>query len=84
MGDDVKLKDEGWMRKAHSTFAFLSQSSHLPFGLGCVAFTDISFLGMPTFPIVHKTHLDIFGGEIIPNIFVNQDGDPFIFQLYRR
>lgn len=84
MGDDVKLRDEGWMRKSHSAFTSLSQSSHLPFGLGCVAFTDESFPGMPTFPIVHKTHLDIFGGEIVPDIFVNQDGDPFLFQLYRR
>jgi hypothetical protein len=28
--------------------------------------------------------MDIFDGIVVPNIFVNQDGDPFLFQLYRR
>jgi glycosyltransferase involved in cell wall biosynthesis len=84
MGDDITLRDEGWMRKTHATFVSLSNSTRLPFGLGCVAFTDISFSGMPTFPIIHRTHMDIFKGEVVPEIFINQDGDPFLFQLYRR
>ncbi|KXN88390.1 GDP-mannose 3,5-epimerase 2 [Leucoagaricus sp. SymC.cos] len=84
MGDDVTIMDDGWMRKSHSWFDSLSKSTGLPFGLGCVAFTDESFPGMPTFPIIHRTHMDIFGGEVVPDIFVNQDGDPFLFQLYRR
>jgi len=27
--------------------------------------------------------MEVFGGHIIPDVFVNQDGDPFLFQLYR-
>ena len=84
MGDDVVLMDEGWMRDAHSQFAEISQRGKVPHGFGCVAFTDISFPGMPTFPIVHRTHMDIFVGDVIPDSFINQDGDPFLYQLYRR
>ncbi|KAG7442613.1 glycosyltransferase family 2 protein [Guyanagaster necrorhizus] len=84
MGDDVEILDEGWMAKIHSSFISISQEHRTPLGFGCVAFRDLSFPGMPTFPVVHRTHLDIFNGEVIPEIFVNQDGDPFLFQLYRR
>lgn len=86
MGDDVVLPAEakGWQAIAHDTFGTLAKERGLPFGFGCVAFTDISFPGMPTFPIVHRTHMDVFNGQVVPNIFVNQDGDPYLFQLYRR
>ncbi|KAK0475493.1 NAD-dependent epimerase/dehydratase [Armillaria novae-zelandiae] len=84
MGDDVEILDEGWMAKIHSSFLSISRERCTPFGFGCVAFKDLSFPGMPTFPVVHRTHLDIFSGDVIPEIFVNQDGDPFLFQLYRR
>ncbi|KAJ3562199.1 hypothetical protein NP233_g9726 [Leucocoprinus birnbaumii] len=83
MGDDVTLLDEGWMRKCHSTFESLSKSTGLPFGLACVSFTDLSFPGMPTFPIIHRSHMEAFDGEVVPDTFINQDGDPFLFQLYR-
>jgi len=84
MGDDIKLQSEGWMSSIHDEFGRISQESALPLGFGCVAFEDQSFPGMPTFPVVHKLHLDIFAGEVVPEIFLNQDGDPFLFQLYRR
>ncbi|KAH0833002.1 glycosyltransferase family 2 protein [Lanmaoa asiatica] len=84
LGDDVVLKDEGWIRDAHAEFAHIAHRTGVPHGFGCVAFTDTSFPGMPTFPIVHRTHLDIFDGDIVPEIFINQDGDPFLYQLYRR
>ncbi|KAL4065262.1 glycosyltransferase family 2 protein [Scleroderma yunnanense] len=84
MGDDVVLRDEGWMRDAHNQFAEISKREGVPHGFGCVAFTDITFPGMPTFPIVHRTHMDIFTGDVIPDNFINQDGDPFLYQLYRR
>ncbi|KAF8596204.1 glycosyltransferase family 2 protein [Ceratobasidium sp. AG-I] len=83
MGDDVELLDEGWMRALDSQFAELARQSGGPKGFGCVAFTDLSFPGMPTFPVVHRTHMEIFGGEVIPKEFINQDGDPYLFQLYR-
>ncbi|KAL4242718.1 hypothetical protein ABKN59_011737 [Abortiporus biennis] len=84
MGDDVKLLDVGWMNASYHEFQKLAQDEGVPFGFGCIAFTDVSFPGMPTFPIIHRTHLDIFDGEVVPDIFVNQDGDPYLFQLYRR
>ncbi|KIK72372.1 glycosyltransferase family 2 protein, partial [Paxillus rubicundulus Ve08.2h10] len=84
MGDDVVLEDEGWMRDAHAEFAQLAERVDGPHGLGCVAFTDTTFPGMPTFPILHRTHLNIFNGNVIPEVFINQDGDPFLYQLYRR
>ncbi|KAF9261235.1 glycosyltransferase family 2 protein [Marasmius fiardii PR-910] len=83
-GDDVELLDEGWLRAIHSTFNEISKRTGGPHGVGCVAFTDVSFPGMPTFPVIHRTHMDIFDGEVVPREFVNQDGDPFLFQLYRR
>ncbi|KZV96849.1 glycosyltransferase family 2 protein [Exidia glandulosa HHB12029] len=79
MGDDVQLLDEGWMRQIHAVF-----SGNVVPGFGCLSFTDISFPGMPTFPVVSRVHMDIFVGRVIPEVFVNQDGDPFLFQLYRR
>ncbi|KAK7685778.1 hypothetical protein QCA50_011124 [Cerrena zonata] len=68
----------------HDTFKELSTESNLPSGFGCTAFTDVTFPGMPTFPIIHRLHLDIFNGNVVPASFINQDGDPFLFQLYRR
>ncbi|KAK2462169.1 hypothetical protein APHAL10511_005801 [Amanita phalloides] len=84
MGDDVILHDEGWMRDIHSEFQKLAEIRRVPFGFGCVAFKDLSFPGMPTFPVLHRTHMDIFNGVVVPEKFINQDGDPFLFQLYRR
>ncbi|KAJ7675794.1 glycosyltransferase family 2 protein, partial [Mycena polygramma] len=84
MGDDVILEDEGWMGTFHAAFAEISDTQGVPFGFGCVAFSDVSFEGMPTFPVIHRTHLDIFDGIVVPEEFVNQDGDPYLFQLYRR
>ncbi|KAI5982283.1 glycosyltransferase family 2 protein [Pisolithus marmoratus] len=84
MGDDVVLEDEGWMRHVHAKFLEISKRQHVPNGFGCVAFTDITFPGFPTFPIIHRTHMDIFSGRVVPDNFINQDGDPFLYQLYRR
>ncbi|KAJ7784529.1 NAD-dependent epimerase/dehydratase [Mycena metata] len=84
MGDDVILEDAGWMGRFHATFAEMAHAQGVPLGFGCVAFTDSTFGGMPTFPIVHRTHMDIFNGTVVPEEFVNQDGDPYLFQLYRR
>ena len=84
LGDDVTLKDEGWMRRIQAEFKRLEDEKGVPSGFGCVAFTDTTFPGMPTFPVVHKTHMEIFDGLVVPEVFFNQDGDPFLFQLYRR
>jgi nucleoside-diphosphate-sugar epimerase/glycosyltransferase involved in cell wall biosynthesis len=84
LGDDITLHSTDWMGTIDSTFDSISQETGLPFGLGCVAFKDTTFPGMPTFPVVHRTHMSIFHGQVVPDIFVNQDGDPFLYQLYRR
>ncbi|KAJ3537709.1 hypothetical protein NMY22_g5488 [Coprinellus aureogranulatus] len=83
-GDDVVLQDEGWTGKIHIEFLEIANDRGVPHGVGCVAFTDSTFPGMPTFPVIHRRHMDTFEGEVIPDIFINQDGDPFLFQLYRR
>ena len=84
LGDDVILKDQGWMRSVHEEFKRLTNDRGVPVGFGCVAFTDTTFPGMPTFPVVHRVQMEIFEGQVIPKKFYNQDGDPFLFQLYRR
>ena len=50
-GDDVELLDEGWLGKTHNTFRNISKRSKALHGLACVAFTNISFPGFPTFPV---------------------------------
>ena len=56
----------------------------LPFGFGCVALYDNTFPYFPSFPVVHKIHLDAFDGAIFPPIFFNQDADPYLYELYKR
>ncbi|GJE84814.1 NAD-dependent epimerase/dehydratase [Phanerochaete sordida] len=84
MGDDVTLHTPDWMSTIHAAFTEMQEESRTPFGLGCVTFKDTTFPGMPTFPVVHRTHMRIFDGRVVPDVFVNQDGDPFLYQLYRR
>ena len=84
LGDGIILKDEGWMGKAHEEFRRLEDQNGVPSGFGCVAFTNTTFPGMPTVPVINRTHMEIFNGLIIPEAFFSQDGDSFLFQLYRR
>ena len=84
LGDDVIAEDECWMRKVQEEFERFENEKGVPFGFGCVAYTDTTLQGMPTFPVVHKTHMEIFDGLVIPEVFFNQDGAAFLFQLYRR
>ena len=83
MGDDVELLDDGWLQDVARNFSRLSNNDENLAGFGCVAFTNTSFPGMQTLPIVSKVHMDLFG-EVIPDCFINQDGDTYLFQLYRR
>ncbi|KAJ3291956.1 hypothetical protein HDU79_001886 [Rhizoclosmatium sp. JEL0117] len=82
VGDDVKLETVGWPEGVVAEFESLSESKEVPIGFGCVAFKDVTFPGMPTFPVVHKLHFKIFG-SLAPTVFVNQGLDPYLFQLYR-
>jgi hypothetical protein len=54
------------------------------YGFGCIAFHDRSCPNFPSFPIVTKLHYELFEEKIFPDIFVNQDADPFLFELYKR
>lgn len=84
LGDDIVLKTVGWPDALWEHFERIQASTGLPFGFGCVSFHDASFPGFPTFPVLHRRHFEVFAGDIFPSEFVNQDADPFLFQIYRR
>ena len=46
--------------------------------------SDETFPGFPTFPVVDRPHLEAFDGLLSPPEFVNQDADPFTYEVYRR
>ncbi len=83
MGDDIVLLDEGWKESVEQRFVAIQSETGLPFGAACVAFNDITFKGFPTFPVIHRFHLDAHG-FLLPRQFVNQGGDPFLYDLYSR
>lgn len=84
LGDDIELLDKEWKQDIERKFAEIkNKNPSLPFGAACVAFIDISFRGFPTFPVIHRFHLETFK-SLIPRQFVNQGGDPFLYALYSR
>ena len=84
LGDDVRLLTPGWKSEIERSFRSIASKWHLPLGLACVCVQDVSFPVFPTFPIMHKAHLEVFCGALFPPAFINQHGDPFLFELYRR
>ena len=83
LGDDVRLRSPGWKGEIEDEFAHLAASTGFPLGLACVAFRDMSFSVFPTFPVIHRRHFEIFN-HLLPVEFINQHGDPFLFEVYRR
>ncbi|MEI6343602.1 MAG: glycosyltransferase [Verrucomicrobiota bacterium] len=83
LGDDILLKTPSWPSIIRNRFHAIQESTGLPFGFGCVAFRDETFPGFPTFPVLHRRHFDVFEGDVFPSDFINQDADPFLFQIYR-
>ncbi|CAG8672143.1 7650_t:CDS:2 [Acaulospora morrowiae] len=83
-GDDIIIENANWMSKIHNNFVKISEEKKVPRGFGCVAFTEATFPGFPTFPVMSKLHIDIFHGNPFPDMLTNQDADVFLFQLYRR
>ncbi len=83
VGDDVRFRTPGWKREVEAQFERVAARTGLPYGTACVAFRDETFPVFPTFPVVHSSHLLLFGG-LLPPAFVNQHGDPFLFELYRK
>ena len=42
-------------------------------------------MGSPTVPILLRTHFEVFQQDtIIPQDFINQDADSFLFEVYNR
>ncbi|KAL7488326.1 hypothetical protein ACHAW6_013904 [Cyclotella cf. meneghiniana] len=82
-GDDIILMDKGWQEEVEKQFRQISLMTSLPLGFGAVALSDVSFPGYPTFPVIHREHLNFFQ-TILPQPFVNQGGDPYLFELYSR
>ena len=75
-GDDVSVSPPNW-------FAQFVMPRLKPDELGCVAPVDANDPSLATFPIVTRAHFDLFGRLFSPK-FVNQDADPYLFELYRR
>jgi glycosyltransferase involved in cell wall biosynthesis len=86
IGDDIEISSPPgthWMQEMESEFKEMSSCQPaLPFGFGCISLQDTGSPSFPTFPVLHKTHFEIFP-EVFPDIFVNQDADPFLFEMYR-
>jgi hypothetical protein len=83
IGDDVRFDTSNWKVEIEKCFYDISNESGLPLGVGCVAFNDNAFLGFPTFPVLHRSHMTVFD-RMLPFQFINQGGDPYLFELYRR
>lgn len=83
LGDDVMLETAGWKGEIEAIMRDLSVGAGLPEGMACCAFRDLTMPAFPSFPVIHRHHLEIFGA-VLPPEFVNQGGDPFLFELYRR
>jgi hypothetical protein len=83
LGDDVRLMSPGWKGEIEDDFEKLAASTGLPLVVACVAFRDMSFSVFPTFPVIHRRHFEIFN-HLLPDEFINQHGDPFLFEVYRR
>jgi len=93
LGDDVAIrtsagdKTRSWLRDVESKFQEIDTcvrdiSDKLPKHFGVVAIRDETFPGFPTFPVVSRAHIDIFK-HLFPPDFVNQDGDPYLWEIYR-
>jgi hypothetical protein len=83
IGDDVELLTPGWQTEVEVEFSNIATRTGLSLGAACVALRDASFPAFPTFPVINRFHLEVFG-ELFPDEFRNQHGDPFLFELYRR
>ena len=83
VGDDITFTSSQWKTEIEQTFATIALQRNLPMGVACVCFRDSAFEVFPTFPVIHRRHFDIFG-RLFPPDFINQHGDPFLFETYRR
>ncbi len=83
LGDDIKVHDRNWQERVVQKFYEIANEEGMPFGAACVGLNDLSFPGFPTFPVMHRWHMDQFG-SLLPKQFANQGGDPYLYELYSR
>lgn len=83
VGDDVRFLTKDWKVEVEQQFSSIALRCKLPYGMACVALRDVTFSVFPTFPVIHRSHFAVFGC-LFPVQFVNQHGDPFLFEVYRR
>eukprot|EP00698_Gefionella_okellyi_P005530 TRINITY_DN15042_c0_g1_i1.p1 TRINITY_DN15042_c0_g1~~TRINITY_DN15042_c0_g1_i1.p1 ORF type:complete len:652 (+),score=106.04 TRINITY_DN15042_c0_g1_i1:149-2104(+) len=85
LGDDIRIKCErNWMKEVVAKFGEIHlRNKQIPRGFGIVCLNDLSHPGFPTFPVIHNTHLQIFD-DVFPQLFINQDADPFLYAVYQR
>ena len=81
LGDEIVLMYQGWQEQVEAWFQGVFCSTSQPNGFACVALNDASFPGFPTFPVIHREHLKCFQ-MVLPQSFVNQGGDPYLYELY--
>jgi hypothetical protein len=75
LGEDTRMQPAGWP-------ALLARQVEAAGpALRCVALLDAADPGFPSFPVMHASHLQLFG--MVPREFVNQGGDPLLYALYR-
>lgn len=94
LGDDVRLSKRDWLPDVRCAFRRIQRSLQaslggaaavsVPFGVGVVAIPDDTSPGFPCFPVVHRWHAAMMGGRFCPDLFVNQDADPWVWEVYRR
>jgi hypothetical protein len=83
LGDDIDMRSMGWKHHIEEAFKRIAAERCLPVGVACVAFQDEAFPMFPTFPVLHRMHCEVFG-RLFPQALINQHGDPFVFEVYRR
>lgn len=54
------------------------------YGFGCVALVDKAYPNFPSLLVLHRLHYIMHGSKILPKEFVNQDGDPYVYNIYTR
>ena len=91
LGDDVSISPKrDWLTSVRSGFSEISErllvenGLNVPIGFGVVCLPDSTFVGFPSFPIVGRPHFGAFNNLLSPTAFVNQDADPFTYEVYRR
>lgn len=97
LGDDVEVRPTGWpsllaggiswwryyVYMAITMVPILAAGAiALQPALKCMALLDAADPGFPSFMAIQSTHMKLFG-RMLPGEFVNQGGDPYLFELYR-